>query len=181
MTRFLKWCRVSATILLVLISLFVAGSFVPAPFGFDLRLVASKSMEPAISSGSLVVTRPFGEYKKGDIILFRKENLSPSVPPTTHRIYELYIDNSRLAYITKGDGNKYPDATPVFQEEILGKVLFSVPYVLYVLNFIKEPVGFAILVVIPVLWAVAEAVTGRKKTKGHDKGQKDKSDDFKNS
>ena len=37
----------------------------------------------------------------------------------------------KIVYLVKGDNNKMPDNMPVFREQILGKVLFRIPYLAY--------------------------------------------------
>jgi signal peptidase len=52
-------------------------------------------------------------------------------------------------YITKGDANNAPDQKVVLKKEILGKVLLDIPYLGYAVDFIKKPLGFALIILIP--------------------------------
>ncbi|MDP2593685.1 MAG: signal peptidase I [bacterium] len=169
-----KIVKIFGAIIILLSALFVVGSFLPAPVGYDILLVRAKSMEPAISYGSLVVVKSFGSYNRGDIISFKKNNLSPEAPYTTHRVYGSLIDNGRIAYVTKGDGNEFPDSTTVFEDEILGKVVAKVPYAAKVLDFVKNPAGFAVVIIAPLVWIVTDyARKMYKRHKGQNKGQND--------
>jgi len=73
------------TFLLVLLLVIALFTFMAPNFGWSLDAVRSGSMEPEISTGDLVVTKPVStdEIKVGDIITFS----SPSNKRiTTHRV-----------------------------------------------------------------------------------------------
>jgi signal peptidase len=106
-------------------------------------------MEPAIHTGAIVAVKPMPDYKVGDIITFGP-NTKTKVP-TTHRITEIKNNNGVFTYTTKGDANNAPDTTEIRQSEIIGKVLFSVPYAGYAVDAAKKPWGFAAIIIIPAL------------------------------
>lgn len=106
-------------------------------------VVSSGSMEPAIKTGAVVLVMSADEYEVEDVItfgLYSKEN-----PPTTHRIIE--VKDGR--YITQGDANGGTDMRPVSPKDVIGKVVFSIPYLGYLLYFLKTPIGFALVLGIP--------------------------------
>src|SRR3989344_4702559 len=83
------------------------GSMLPIPGNIEVKIVKSGSMEPSISTGSLVVVRPHAAYAKGDVITFGKDTKTDI--PTTHRIIDT---KDGPLYIVKGDANEEADANP---------------------------------------------------------------------
>ncbi len=115
-----------------------------------LYVVESGSMEPAIKTGSLLLTLPQENYKTGDIISFK--NNSSTV---THRIYSI---NEKGEYITKGDANEDPDNGVVKKTEILGKSVIAIPKLGSAANQAKNPIGFIFLVIVPATIIVYEEI-----------------------
>ncbi len=141
-----------------IISLFVIfflGSAVPV-FNYDIMTVISGSMEPTLRAGSVVVTSPVENYKVGDIITFRTGG--DRTPPTTHRIKDVKVEGGEMLYITKGDANPTEDMTETKEEDIMGKALFSIPYLGYLVDFVKTPLGFGILIIIPGFLIIGDEV-----------------------
>ena len=144
--RVIKGLQISIIFILLIIIILIVLASLTSVGDYQLKVVQSGSMEPAIKTGSLVVVSPAQEYEKGDIITF---SLGPGEGPTTHRIDDVKIIEGELAYTTKGDANKSADLDDVFKEDIVGKVWFSVPYAGYLIDFAKSPLGFAFLLAIP--------------------------------
>jgi len=119
-------------------------------------LFKSGSMEPAIKTGSVIVIKPGAEYKVGDIITFGKDDKKNI--PTSHRINAVRMVQGKMLYTTKGDANNAPDTKEIAQNEIIGKVVFKMPYLGYVLDMAKKPIGFFLLIVIPALAIVYDEV-----------------------
>lgn len=124
---------------------------------YEVRIVQSGSMEPAISTGSVVVTQARERYQVGDIITFGSERAGQL--PTTHRIIDDLVQNGELAFITQGDANESADLEPVRLSEVRGAVLLSIPYLGYVLDFARQPLGFALLIGVPAAMIVIEEVS----------------------
>lgn len=131
-----------------LVAFILLLSVLPIPGTIKLMVVQSGSMEPAISSGSIVIVRPVSEYKVGNIITFGPWDRVTS--PTTHRIYEVRQYDDHTAYITKGDANNGPDVREIHERDVVGKMLFSVPYAGYAVAAVRRPLGFLLVVLIPV-------------------------------
>lgn len=100
--------------------------------------VLSGSMEPFIKTGSVAVIKPSKVYKIGDVITYQIKDKNP----ITCRIVEIEVVDGKPFYITKGDANNAPDQKRLREEEIWGKVLFDVPYLGYLFEEIKRPIGF---------------------------------------
>ena len=124
--------------------------FVP---GYNLYLVRSESMTPAINMGDLIITGPVnGEVKEGDIITY---DLNGEL--VTHRV--LSIGDT---IVTKGDAVEDPDPWTVKDSSIQGTYLFKIPYVGYATKFIQTKVGWFITIIIPamvlVVWLAKDIV-----------------------
>ena len=132
--------------IILLFGAFVAFSLLPISGNYSLMTCLSGSMEPTLLIGSVVVVKPFQEYQVGDIITFKKPGQDT---PTTHRIVEKEFENGLVQFVVKGDANEDPDSEPVKKEEVLGKVLFSIPYLGYLAQFARTKFGFVLLVSLP--------------------------------
>jgi signal peptidase len=137
------------TILLVI-------SAIPVPGNIKLMVVQSGSMEPKIKTGSIVMIKPISDYKVGDIITFGP--YSKTKAPTTHRIFEIKTLDGQSVYVTKGDANNAQDLREITKGDILGKVLFSVPYLGYAVEFAKQPMGFILIIVVPAVIIVGDEI-----------------------
>jgi len=143
-----------AFILLVAVLLIV--SIFPITGNYKVMTVISGSMEPAIKTGSVVIVKPVDEYKIGDVITFGP--YSKTKAPTTHRIFDVKVENGQPVYITKGDANNAPDQRQVAKREIIGKVLLDVPYVGYAVAAAKTPAGFTAIIIIPAAVIIYDEV-----------------------
>lgn len=141
---------------IVLIALLLIFSVFPIPGNFKVFVVQSGSMAPAIKMGSIVIVKPAQDYKIGDIITFGP--YSKTRPPTTHRIYEIKVEGGNPIYITKGDANNSPDSREITKRDIVGKVIFSIPYLGYFLAFAKRPLGFFLLIIVPALIIISDEI-----------------------
>ena len=99
--------------------------------GFKSVVVLTDSMEPMISPFSLVIVSPESDIKIGDVILYEVE-LSKKKYKVLHRVIDIKEKKGQIVYITKGDNRRYVDAWYVSRENIIGKLLFSLPYLGYV-------------------------------------------------
>ncbi len=132
---------------IVIIAVLLIVSVLPITGNIKFLTVLSGSMEPGIKMGSVVLIKPADDYKIGDVITFGE--ISKIKTPTTHRIYEIKVQGSQPVYITKGDANNAPDIKEVQKKDVIGKVLFSVPYFGYAVDFAKKPMGFALIIIVP--------------------------------
>lgn len=151
------YAAVAAIVLLLL------SSAMPIPGGLKTFVVQSGSMEPSIKTGGVVVIKPMDTYGVGDVITFGPR--SKTKPPTTHRIVEVKADGN---FLTKGDANEDGDIRPVSRYEVIGQVLFTVPYVGYAVAAAQKPWGFTIIVVIPaaiIIWEELQKIWREMKKK----------------
>jgi signal peptidase len=136
-------------LLLVLLAPFAIYA-VPGVIGADQSyVVLTGSMEPAISPGDAVVVDAVdpATIVAGDVITF--ERSAANDIPTTHRVMDVVTGDAGLAYVTKGDANEDVDAGVVTPDRVVGKVVLTIPFIGYVVQFVNSPVGFVALVVVP--------------------------------
>ena len=138
------------------IAILLIVSVLPITGNIKFMTVLSGSMEPTIKTGSVVMTKPASQYNVGDVITFGP--MSKTKTPTTHRITEIKTTNGLTSYITKGDANNSIDAREVSQKDVIGKVVFDVPYFGYVVAFARKPIGFLLILIIPALVIVFDEV-----------------------
>ena len=141
---------IAAIALLLIVSVF------PITGNYKLMIVQSGSMTPAIKMGSVVLVKPADDYKIGDVITFGPYTRTKA--PTSHRIYDIKVVNDEPVYITKGDANNAPDTREISKGEILGKVLFDVPYLGYAVAFAKKPIGFALIIIVPAALIIVDEI-----------------------
>ena len=110
--------------------------------GLKPFVVLSGSMEPRYHVGSLIYVKSV-DYKTlqvGDDITYMLDEDTV----VTHRIIEVLQDENEpdtLRYFTQGIANDIPDAVSVHYKNIIGKPVFSIPYLGYVSNYIQNPPG----------------------------------------
>ena len=121
------------------------GNPVPTFLGVGSAKVVTRSMEPTIMVGDVVVIAHKSSYKVGDVITF----IDTDGKPVTHRIIEITNDGK---YATKGDyiGNS-ADANFKDNNEIVGKVIATLPKFGYFLDFLKSGWGIALLVIVAII------------------------------
>lgn len=141
---------------IALVAVLLVWSALPIKNGPKVFIVQSGSMEPAIKVGSVVIVKSVSDYRVGDIITFGP--YSKTKPPTTHRIYEIKGDCPNCTYVTKGDANNGPDQRDIRPADVVGKVMFDVPYVGYAVAAAKTPIGFALIIIIPAAIIVYDEV-----------------------
>lgn len=153
-----KGSRILAnSVLAISVLLLVAVLLAPSLFGLTLQPVLGGSMEPAIKTGGLIaVTRVAPEeVQVGDIIGFKLEGMDT---PVTHRVIEVVDTEAGLGFRTKGDANEDPDTWIVKPENLIGKVVFDLPWLGYIAKFVKTGYGFGLLIGLPAAALIATEI-----------------------
>lgn len=119
--------------------------------------VLSGSMEPAMSTGDVVMTSQISprEAKVGQVVSFRDPSGSKRL--ITHRIRRIRNDGRSYLFSTKGDANNTVERWSVPAHGHIGRVWLRIPKIGYVLAKTRTPVGRIGMVVVPaVLLALLE-------------------------
>jgi signal peptidase I, archaeal type len=92
-------------------------------------------MNPSIKIGDIVISipTPSENIATGDIVVFNGDS-----GIITHRVIGF---EGTDCFITKGDANKDPDPLWACNESIVGKVVFSIPWIGYPLVYLLEYSG----------------------------------------
>ncbi len=125
-------------------------------FGYSAAVVVSGSMEPTISVNDMVVSRSQEQYAVGDIVTFVSGDSL-----VTHRI----VEETEGGFITKGDANNTEDMEPLSPDQIVGKVVWSIPAIGIVLEYLKTPLGMLCLILIGFLLIAAPGWCERRQAK----------------
>ena len=137
-----RWFRQNLSLFLLLVP---ALLYLPAILWLQLpnqyAVVMSGSMEPAYSTGDLVILRPVRDIHVGDVVAFSTPRGTPGFPPRIlHRGVEYDRAGARLT--TKGDANPDTDPFKVGLESLLGEATgFKVPSGGYVILFLQSRYG----------------------------------------
>ncbi len=167
--KFKKFAKIFVNFLLVLfvivLTLVVFTAIDIPGFNYYLFTVNSGSMSPAIRTGSIVLVSPRESYQEGEIITFKSEAEKDVVKPrftTTHRIVGTRELEDKEVFVTKGDANDAQDSMGVDKALVVGKVLFNVPLIGYVISAVKSQTGFILLIIIPATIIIYSEVNNIK-------------------
>ena len=168
-----NWISSMLVVIVVLLAIALVGVRL---IGLQPYVVLSGSMEPTYHVGSLIYVKDvdYRELRAGDPITY----MISQDTVVTHRIIEVLVDENDpnvLRYFTKGDANEVPDGSSVHYRNIIGKPVFSIPYLGYVSDYIQNPPGkyvaiagaalLILLVFLPDVFAEEETETTKKKPK----------------
>ena len=126
--------------------------------GFEPYVVASGSMQPAIQTGSLSFINKHTKYqdvKENDIIAFK----ASTGDKVTHRAISIKDEGIE----TKGDSNENSDGITTTESNFIGKNIFSIPKLGYVVKFIQTTRGKIMLITIIIVILITGFVSDDKK------------------
>lgn len=101
-------------------------------------IVSGSSMEPALHRGDLVVVRPAGGYRVGDVVAYRTEGGATVL----HRI----VGRAGDRYVLQGDANSWLDPFQPADEHILGRLQRDIPGVGLAIDWLRQPIPASVLV-----------------------------------
>ena len=119
------------------------------------RIVLTGSMEPAISPGDIIITTPITrkEPKIGDVVAYEAKRFNgENVAVFSHRIISGDLQNG---FVVKGDANKSPDNQKPKAPDILGVVIFVIPFLG---NILTPKALFLLVPCIFGLWLIMDAM-----------------------
>ena len=170
------WDWISGILVAVVVLLAIALVGVRV-VGLQPYVVLSGSMEPTYHVGSVIYVKAvdYKELTVGDPITY----MVSQDTVVTHRIIEVLVDEedpNTIRYFTQGDANDVPDGMSVHYKNIIGKPVFSIPYLGYVSNYIQNPPGsyvsiaagalLILLVFLPDIFAEDESSKKKEKEQG---------------
>ena len=135
------WNVVSSILvaLVVLLALLLVGARL---VGLQVFVVLSGSMEPTYHTGSLIYVKKVDPYtiQEGEPITFMMSETTVA----THRVVGIVPDEEDptvIRFRTKGDANDTEDGGLVHYKNVIGRPVFSIPYLGYVADYIQHPPG----------------------------------------
>lgn len=147
-----KAWNIVTTILVILVVILAIALVGVRLLGLEVYTVLSGSMEPTYHTGSVIYVQKV-DYKTltaGDPITFMLNEDTIA----THRIVEVVADETdpeTLRYRTKGDANESVDGGLVHYKNVIGKPVFSIPYLGYIAHYIQNPPGTYIAICVAVI------------------------------
>jgi signal peptidase len=139
----------SIAIVLLLFSGLSFGGVVKA------RIVLTGSMEPAISTGDIIITTPITRKEPviGDVVAYQAKRFNgDNVAVFSHRIIS---GDLQSGFVVKGDANKSPDNQKPKAPDILGVVVFVIPFLG---NILTPKALFLLVPCIFGLWLIMDAM-----------------------
>ena len=119
------------------------------------RIVLTGSMEPSISPGDIIITTPITrkEPKVGDVIAYQAKRFNgENVAVFSHRIIS---GDLQRGFVVKGDANRSPDNQKPKAPDILGVVIFVIPFLG---NILTPKALFLLVPCIFGLWLIMDAM-----------------------
>ncbi len=118
--------RVVVAAVLVAVAGLVFLAIAPRLVGFQGHVVVSGSMEPRLSPGDVVLTRPVlpQDLQPGQVLLFPDPEGADRL--VLHRLVSF---DARGDLVTRGDANQSNDTTHVPARSVIGEAQVRVPYV----------------------------------------------------
>jgi signal peptidase len=119
----------------------ISANIIP---GIQIFTNKSGSMNPSIDTGSIIIVKKQDYYDVGDAVSYStlvdgKETI------ITHRIVSI----GGNVYVTKGDANVAVDRAIILPRLIIGKVVVIIPYVGYILSWVKSSFGVIFAIMLP--------------------------------
>lgn len=148
-------------IFIILIYLFISEITSVKLSGYEAFVIVSKSMEPQINIGDIVIIKYLPEevIKVGDIITFEKNN-----EYITHRIVKIENNGNKKLYTTKGDNNKVNDIEKIEYSQIKGIKVGKIPFIgKLILKVANQKNILIILIIVILLYRRAKKIDEKKK------------------
>lgn len=120
----------------------------------SIYTIVSPSMEPKIMVYDVIVDfsiKDENSLNVGDIITFYSDEIDTGGYTVTHRINDIYEEDGKRYYITKGDNNLEIDDGVITFDNIVGKCHYIIPALGKIQLFISSKFGWALIILIPAL------------------------------
>lgn len=129
----------------------------PALTGHRVLTELTGSMQPVLAPGDLVVVAPISPRRAtpGDVITFSDPEGGGRL--VTHRVVKVDVAGDKVAFVTRGDANNGVERWTTRGDARIGRAVYRLPKLGYVLFGVRSPVGRLALLVVPALaWGAWE-------------------------
>jgi signal peptidase I len=115
--------------------------------GYRALIVRSGSMTPSIGIADVIVTRVVhpAALNIGDVVTFRDPSRNEEL--VTHRVRDVVQRVDSFSFVTRGDANTGVERWSVHADGTVGRFLFRIPKVGYVLGWVAVPLVRSALMV----------------------------------
>ena len=117
------------------------------PLALDARplVVLSGSMEPALHTGDVSVVGSIAplDARPGDIVTFRDPDNADRL--ITHRVRAMHVQGDAVVFRTRGDANNVSEHWRVQASGEIGRVIYSIPKLGWVLSYARSKGVFVLL------------------------------------
>jgi signal peptidase I len=153
-----------AMVLIIMETISIRQGKLMSAFGYSYSIVASPSMEPAIKTGAIIISKhtDFEEIEVGDVVVYWSGKYNRYI---VHRV--VGIINGKLEM--KGDNNTAIDEELVNKNNYFGKVTFSGMAFLGKIILQSQSLILGIIVLLFVIYLVIEIQDLRKIIKANRK------------
>ena len=152
-------CVILIPILLINLTLIAKSHLnkdeVPSIGGVFPLIVLTDSMHPEIESGDLIIcnTAEAKDIKANDVIsFFDPAGNGSSI--VTHRVIEVFEEDGKILFRTRGDNNNTEDKDPVAAENLVGVYKMRIAGAGHIAMFMQSTAGLIVCVVLPILLLV---------------------------
>ena len=139
----------------VLAAILVTFSVLSSTGYVKARVVLTGSMQPTINPGDIVLTAPISrvEPKIDDVAAYQARRFDGApVGVFTHRIID---GDGKNGWILKGDNNPSPDIQKPKNNDILGVVIFVIPWLG---NLLSKQVLFTVIPLVAGMWFLLDTL-----------------------
>lgn len=170
------WNIISTVLVAVVVILAVAMAGARL-VGLDIYAVLSGSMEPTYHTGSVIYVKKVKpeDLKVGEAITFAQSKDTV----VTHRIVEVVKDPKApggLKFRTKGDANTAVDGQAVDARNVIGRPVFTIPLLGYVMTWIQRPPGLYVAIAVACLLILLLILPGALSKKDKTPAEKERKD-----
>jgi len=136
----------------------IAFAIVALAFGLTPLIVQSGSMEPTVTTGSLLVTQttPAADLKRGDVVTVPRQDRTL----VTHRIVQVTLRGDTATLRLKGDANDAIDPQ-AYRVKEAGKKVVAIPFAGRVAAWASSGLGLFLLGLYVAFLAVSVAIDWR--------------------
>jgi len=135
---------------------------------YPLQTPVSGSMVPTLNVGDLLIVQGVPDASNvyahpgdGDIIVFR-DPYNPN-DLIVHRAIDKLQIGGTWCFTTKGDANPSPDPWRVPESDVVGKVVWHIPYLGYIKIYMGTPIGMLLSIVLLLAILILDSLNATRK------------------
>jgi len=139
-------------------------------FRYQPYTVITESMEPVMNVNDVIIVKNFNldEAKVGDVITFRADiDYNGTEEIITHYIYSINTIEDETVIRThrhfENDSQIVPDTWLISPNQVIGTYAYQIPYLGFVMNFLKSIYGIATISINIILIGTAIYINKRGK------------------